>query len=80
MQHPTFNPPDKPVKASCKDVLGNFNKDKYYIAKFSQKAKLQGGDDQEIEILRKRGNYMGVNLQPVLARVEKQARRSPRIQ
>jgi hypothetical protein len=27
MQHPTFDPPDKPDKASCKDVLSNFDED-----------------------------------------------------
>ncbi len=37
MQHPTFNPPDKPDKASCKDGFGNFDKDTYNMAKFTWK-------------------------------------------
>jgi hypothetical protein len=35
MQRPTFDPPDKPDKASCKNEFSNFDKDQYNMAKFT---------------------------------------------
>jgi hypothetical protein len=37
MQCPTFNPPDKADKASCKDEFGNFDEGEYDMAKFTWK-------------------------------------------
>jgi hypothetical protein len=35
MQRPTFDPPDKLDKVSCKDEFSNFREDEYNMAKFT---------------------------------------------